>query len=320
MKIPLSLSVYEHAAKLIGAAPWDASRDPELLFKAHAKAYELYRHMPVVVGIDIYNLEAEAYGCIIDNPGGTGIPAITAPLFASLEDALGLTPISGNEGRIPSFITVAERLKKLFPEADIRMPVSGPFSIAVNLIGMETLMMAAVIEPERTRRFLDVIVDGQLAFVRAVHDRGVGIAFFESAAAPPLLSPDTFKEVELPALKRVIGGTRDIIGRAVPCIIGGNTAPIIPHMLATGTNFLICPAETDRNIFLSAMEDHPEVNVRVNLNPALYTSGTKGDIAREVDAVTVLARGRKNILLGTGGIPYETPMENILFLKEYAAA
>ena len=318
MKIPLSLSVYEHAAKLIGETPWNVSRDPQLLFQAHAAAYEIYRHTPVVVGIDIYNLEAEAYGCIIDNPGGTGIPAVTKPLFASLDDALRLTPLAGDEGRIPSFITVAARLKRKFRDADIRMPISGPFSIAVNLIGMEALMMAAVLEADKIRELLDAIVDGQLAFVRTVHDRGIGIAFFESAAAPPLLSPDTFKETELPALKRVIGGTRDIIGRAVPCIIGGDTTPLIPHMLATGTNFLICPAETNRELFLKEMEYHPDVNVRVNLNPALYTSGTENEIAREVDAVVALARGRKNILLGTGGIPYETPVENILFLKKYA--
>ena len=27
MKIPLSLSVYEHAARLIGRTPWEVSRD-----------------------------------------------------------------------------------------------------------------------------------------------------------------------------------------------------------------------------------------------------------------------------------------------------
>ncbi|MBN2295787.1 MAG: hypothetical protein JXM70_25375, partial [Pirellulales bacterium] len=58
----ISPSVYEHAAQLIGATPWQASRDAELMFCAHAEAYRRYRHTPIMPGIDIYNLEAEAYG------------------------------------------------------------------------------------------------------------------------------------------------------------------------------------------------------------------------------------------------------------------
>ena len=33
----------------------------------------------MVVGIDIYNLEAEAYGALVGTPEGNGIPAISAP-------------------------------------------------------------------------------------------------------------------------------------------------------------------------------------------------------------------------------------------------
>jgi hypothetical protein len=67
-----SPSVYEHAAFLIGRTPWEVSRDADLLFQAHAEAFRCYRHAPVVVGIDIYNLEAEAYGGVIERPRGTG--------------------------------------------------------------------------------------------------------------------------------------------------------------------------------------------------------------------------------------------------------
>ena len=39
----------------------------------------------------------------------------------------------------------------------------------------------------------------------------------------------------------------------------------------------------------------------------------------EIDAVIELAAGRENILLGTGAIPYETPVENLMFMKEYCS-
>ena len=113
MKIPFSPSVYEHAAFLIGRTPWEVSRDPELLFSGHRTAYLEYRHSPIVVGIDIYNLEAEAYGGRVVEPSGNGIPAIPEPLFGSLGEAMGLRPFDPRrDGRIPMAIEVGRRLAR----------------------------------------------------------------------------------------------------------------------------------------------------------------------------------------------------------------
>ena len=85
-------SVYEHGAALIGRTPWEVSRDPSLLFEAQAAAYRRYGHSPVVVGVDIYNLEPEAYGALVDPPAGTGIPAIGRHRCRSLEELASLPP------------------------------------------------------------------------------------------------------------------------------------------------------------------------------------------------------------------------------------
>ncbi len=60
MTIEVSPSVYEHAAQILGRTPWEVSRDCDLIYQAHAAAYEFYRHTPIMPGIDIYNLEPEA--------------------------------------------------------------------------------------------------------------------------------------------------------------------------------------------------------------------------------------------------------------------
>jgi len=320
MRIALSLSVYEHAAKLINASPWDVSRSPELLYQAHKAAYELYQHTPLVVGIDIYNLEAEAYGAAVRNPGGCAIPAITEPLFPSLEAALEINPLGlVNRGRIIDFLKTAKRLKHIFPQADIRLPLSGPFSIAHSLLGLENLIMGALTDAELTRRFLLLLVHGQVEVIKAVCQEGIGLAFFESAAAPPLLSPAAFTEVELPALNTLLQSAKKVTGQALPCIIGGNTQPIIDQIISTGTEFVICPPETNQEAFLESMKKYPEVSVRVNMDAEIYVRGTQADIAAEVDRILALGKGRKNLLLGTGAIPYETNPENILFLKNYCA-
>lgn len=160
-------------------------------------------------------------------------------------------------------------------------------------------MVDVALLPDKVREFLERLVEGQLIFSQVVIDAGLDIAFFESAAAPPLLSPKQFREIELPPLKRMIQKVGEIAGHAVPCIIGGDTEPIILEMLETGTDFLICPAETNRIAFVSKMKAHPEVKIRVNLNPRLYTYGTKKEILADVDKVIKLAAGKPNILLGT---------------------
>ncbi len=319
LKIQLSLSVYEHAARFVNRSPWEVSRDASLIWRAHREAYRLYRHFPVVIGIDIYNLEAEAYGCEVRNPGGNGIPAIEEPLFSSIDEALSrIKPFNPRtDGRIPVVIQAGERIKDEFPEADVRIPVSGPFSVAQNLLGLDQLLVEVIAHPDKVREFLHRLVDNQIIFCQAVVDAGLDVAFFESAAAPPLLSPNHFRQIELPPLKRAIHEVSRIVSHPVPCIIGGDTEPIIPEMLETGTDFLICPSETNRKAFLAKMREYPDVKVRVNLDPRIYTYGTKEEILAEVDEVIELAADRPNILLGTGAIPYETPPENILLIRDY---
>ena len=118
---------------------------------------------------------------------------------------------------------VGRRLKAEFPAADVRVPVAGPFSIAFNLRGISDLCEDIVTEPETTARMLMRLAENQAALCRAVARAGLDVAFFESAAAPPILSPQLFREIELPALKRVLAVCADCVGHAVPCIMGGDT-------------------------------------------------------------------------------------------------
>jgi uroporphyrinogen decarboxylase len=319
MKIAFSPSVYEHASALINKTPWEVSRDMELLCKAHRKAYKLYHHSPIVVGIDIYNLEAEAYGCVVQNPGGNGIPAITKNIFESVNEAKSLKPFDPQkDGRISMIIESGVRLKKEFPNADVRIPVSGPFSIAISLMGFSDLLINIAISSDPVRDFLMSLVQGQVRFCQAIVDAGLDVAFFESAAAPPLLSPMSFKKIELPALKETMERVAEVVGHPVPCIIGGDTEPILDDILSTGTGFVICPAETDQEKFMKKFGDRSDVKVRINMNPLIVVNGSKDEIIAEIDGIIKIAKGRSNILLGTGAVPYETPPDNILLIKDYA--
>lgn len=319
MPIPFTPQVYEHAARVIRRTPWEVSRDENLLFEAHKAAYLEYRQTPVVVGIDIYNLEAEAYGARVNDPGGDGIPAITTHPFESVASLVSLPPFDpARDGRIAMVIAAARRLAREFPEADVRIPVAGPFSIAFNLRGINELCLDAALQPAKLAAGLMRLAGNQEAFCRAVVASGLDVAFFESAAAPPLLSPAQFHNLELPALKRAMEVAAEAVGHPVPCIMGGDTVPVLDDILATGTGYVICNVETDQRAFVAGVAaKRPGVKVRVNLDPSIVAGSSREALAVEVDRVLGIASGYPHCLIGTGCLPYETPPENVRWIREY---
>jgi uroporphyrinogen decarboxylase len=319
MKIPFAPAVYEHAARFTGRSPWEVSRDPKLMFAGHRGAYLEYRHRPIAVGIDIYNLEAEANGARIEKASGNGIPAVREPLLSSIEDGLSLKPFDPQrDGRIAMVIGVGRRLKKDLPDADVRIPVAGPFSIAFNLRGINGLCEDSALFPGETARVLMRLAENQAGFCRAVAEAGLDIALFESAASPPLLSPRQFRDIELPALRRILDIAADCVGHPLPCIMGGDSYPILSDLLSTGTNFLVSNPETNQRSFVEEVSrTHPWVKVRVNMVSGIVACSDRQRIYREIDRILAFAGGRPNNLLGTGALPFETPIENFRIITEY---
>jgi len=303
-------AVYEHAARILGRTPWEVSRSSALIVAAHRAAFELYGHSPVVVGIDIYNLEAEAYGAQIDEPDGAGIPSFREHLCADTEAIRRLPDFDvQTSGRLAMVIEAAAELKALLPEAQVKVPVSGPFSLAANLCGLENLLCDCLTDPDTVSQCLEKLTQNQIRFRDAITAAGLEATFFESAATPPLVPPQMFSAMVLPALKKLIDGA--------PCIIGGNTAPIFEAMLSTGTRYVICPSETDQAAFMKKMEAHPEVMVRINMNPAVFCAENPAAARREADRVAALAAGREKVCLGSGVLPYEAVPETVLNVMDY---
>jgi uroporphyrinogen decarboxylase len=311
-------SVYEHAARVAGKTPWEVSRNGRLLSQAHIETFRLYNHKPIVVGIDIYNLEAEAYGATVDRPAGTGVPAIVRHPYSTSKELMTLKPFNPKtDGRVPMVIEAAQLIAIECPDADVRIPLSGPFSLATNLMGFENLLCEIHTDPDSVTKALGHLVTGQVEFCKEVVRQGLDIAFFESAATPPLLSPKDFKKIEFNALKETMEKTAAVVGHPVPCIMGGDTAPILDSILQTGTGYVCCPAGTDQKLFMDIMSKRPDVMVRINMDPRPMTSKNFPDVEKEVDRVFELANNREKVCIGTGCLPFETDPQAVLNTKEY---
>lgn len=310
--------VYEHAAQLIGKRPWEVSRDEDLLVAGHAAAFQAYHHTPIVAGIDVYNVEAEAYGSILGDAGGIAIPSVERHACAEVGEIVDLkAPDLAADGRWPIVLGAARRLKERFPEAQVCVPLSGPFSIASNLVGFEELLFGVLEDPALVREALVHLARHQAVIIREIHRLGLACIVFESAATPPLLSPASFRDVELPALRVMATDHAVATGEDLALVIGGNTVPILPDLIDLHPGMLICPSETDRPRFMELMRSHPGIMVRINMSPGVFAAAGNAGAEAEADVALALAAGRDRVCIGTGVLPYDADAATVLRIQAY---
>ncbi len=310
--------VYEHAAACIDKSPWEVSRDPDLLFHAHSEAFEKYHHNPIVVGIDIYNLEVEAYGATVGQPTDNTVPSLATHPCDSITQAHGLPLLDpASDGRIPMIIQTAQRLAAKYPDSDLKVPVSGPFSIAANLVGLNELLCDILQSPDQVRDALLHLVDGQVEFCRAVASAGIGISFFESAASPPILSPALFERSVYPALAEIMKKASPLVQGQLGCVVGGDTELIIESIIEAGASYVICPGETNQQMFMHRMQSYPDVEVRVNMNPGVFIGSDAEAAKKEAGRVYSIASQRPNTSVGTGVLPFETNSDLVIAVRDY---
>ncbi|MFQ3621778.1 MAG: uroporphyrinogen decarboxylase family protein, partial [Spirochaetales bacterium] len=310
--------VYEHAAAFVGKTPWEVAYNSKLLAKAHEAAWKEYHHPSITVGIDVYNLEAECYGAKVERPEGMEVPSIKEYPYQSCEEISQLPFFDPEKaGRFPLIFEAAETLRKTLGDIDLRVPLGGPFSIASNLIGFENLLIETISDPATVKSTLIHLAEGQLHIARAGKERGFGVTFFESAATPPLLSPELFREVELPALQVVMEGTAAMYSERPVFIMGGDTLPVLPDVLACKPSFIICPGETDQVAFMDYMKAHREVRVRINMVVEIVAHGSEEELWQECKRVFEIAKDFDPLLIGTGVLPYNVSPSRVHLLEQF---
>ena len=317
-KMLFSPGIYEHAAALIGCSPYEVSRSGDLLAKANQTAWEKYRHPLVVAGIDVYNLEPEAYGAVIETPTGDNIPAISRHPCEEIEDILTLPPMEPLEHpRIREVLSAGQSLKITCPGAEVCIPVCGPFALAIGLLGMDELLMGLIEDPDELIAALDHLLEGQVNFLQAIRDAGLKPIFFESGTCPPLLSVQHFTDVEAPLLKKIFSESKRIFNEAPPCIIGGDAAQIARPFLEASPGWVIAPSETDQNAFIQVAKDYPYIHARVNMSATRLLNKDMSPIIAEADRAIAIARSRQNTSVGCGVVPFEAAPDMVFKLREY---
>jgi uroporphyrinogen decarboxylase len=321
-RVPFVPAIYEHKAWLIGKTPSEVACSEELIIAAVRREYEIYRPDLITVGLDIYNVEAEALGGRLGlYPQAPTVPRIARPLCATIEDVRALKLADPESaGRMPLFLRAAERIHaEIGREVHVRGAVSGPFSLAAELLGFENALIATKEDPDLIQGALERAAEVVGAYAEAYLRRGVGVVIFDSRAAPPLCPPDVFAEQLLPFYLVLAARLEDAGAEQIPLILGGNTTSIAELLVRTRATQFLCDYDADFAVWRHACAKMNK-SFRANLDPRVLHHGSTSAVIQMAQALLEKGRDVPGFILGTGVCAYDTPRENILAVRDLVEA
>lgn len=127
-----------HGGKLIGVDAESYLKDAEKLVAGISKAVQLYHPDGIPVAFDL-QIEAEVLGCKLvwskDNP-----PAVVSHPLSEGVELSSLQLPKETDGRIPVVLDAAMTLRKKFPDLALYGLITGPFTLALHLLGTDIFM------------------------------------------------------------------------------------------------------------------------------------------------------------------------------------
>lgn len=195
-----------HATKelmqMVGATWPEAHLDSKMMADLAAAPYEVCGVEAARVQFDL-SLEAEVLGCKLDWTKPDRPPVMSTP-HMDPED-ITIPDNLEEAGRIPIVLKAIEILHDRYDGTVPIMPcVTGPFTLAGHLAGIENLVRWTVTDPEKAHGFIEVAAEFGIAYAKILGAHGAHIpALAEPSASGDLISAETYRDFLLPVHQRM---------------------------------------------------------------------------------------------------------------------
>lgn len=309
-RVPVVAQVFGHAAVMAGVDLGEYVRDGETLARCQLNALRHYGYDAVFSVMDV-NVETEAVGSTLTYRRGR-YPVIER-YAVSLEsdfDTLA-SPDPETSGRMPEMLKALSILRdELQDETLVVGCVMGPFTLASQMLGLESALYLAIDDPVRLERLMDFATDVLIAFGQAQLRSGAHLpVVFDPAASPAVVPPSFFREFELPRLRRVFDELSAAGSVANWLHIAGPVEPILayyPQARVDLANFdyYVGPAE--------ACDKLPSTCLDGNVRSLAFVEASPQEIEAQSLTLVRFFRERGGFVLSSGcEIPPEAASENI---------
>ncbi|NLF40704.1 uroporphyrinogen decarboxylase, partial [bacterium] len=299
-----------HAAQLIGRTAGEYLRSTDLIVAGVNEAVKRYKPDGIPVAFDL-QIEAEALGCELAW-ADTNPPAVSSHILAG-RPVGGLRVPGPGDGRFPVVLDAARQLRALHPDVALYGLVTGPFTLALHLVGANIFMMMFD-QPDEVAALMAFCRDVTLAAARYYLDAGCDII----AVVDPMTSqigPEHFARFVSPYVKPIFDAVRASGGRS-SFFVCGHAQANIAEMCKTGPDNI----SIDENIQLSYVRDvcrQHGISFGGNMQlTVVLLFGTKEDCLR--NALDCLRVGwTTGFILSPGcDLPYATPVDNLVAVAE----
>lgn len=215
---------------------------------------------------------------------------------------------------LKSKLEYALRMKDRYPEMSFSTDVSGPFSTAISMRPIESLMRDIILDPDKVRELLAFCVDASLDWVRYFH-RNTGctsVTIADPVTTTDIIGKRFFDDFTRPEFKRLFDGITEITGRKPKAHLCGHTSQLWDDLIDMGLE----------NLSFDNCESMKEAAER--LGNSMFIAGNVGtvDVMRDGSIDDVIEDVKRCIREGSGAahgvmictgcqLPIGTPQENI---------
>jgi uroporphyrinogen decarboxylase len=307
--------IYDYKAAFSNTPPHLFGQDEADLVAAMESEIAHIQADMVICAYDIYNIEAEALGChVIRKPGQ--FPSIARPILDSLCTD-NLPHMSEPQKRIALFLRATEAIHRRYgQQLQVFGAVSGPFSLAGRLYPQDRLLMDCLCNAQGVHGLMRYCTELIRTIVSCYGRRGIPVVLFDSLAAPPLVSPDIYECLILPYHQSIFQCLIDLGVVVRPLIIGGDTLAILDLCQQSGANLLLLDYTIAQERLPALLGIPGPCAWRINLSPQLVAEHTPQEIACHTQGIMTLAQEFGNVVVGTGILAPNTPLDHIQAIRK----
>lgn len=320
-RMPIKMLYGAQGPGLLGLSIRQSEENARVRADVQKKTYEVF-------GIDGLNAKYGLHGMAVAYGAKMMIPENQAP--AILEHPLkDLRDVHNLDLEIAS-ITRDPNAKKCYEMAQILLEemgdevgcgfgMTGPFTSAYGLVGIEKLLRAMKKEPEQVHDLLEFTLQAAIQISTPFLKMGLPVAVSDPVASGSLLSEKTFREFVLPYSKRFIEACKAVRPYPVGVHICGNTRKLLTSIADCGYDGISLDNAVDLSEAVEVVGDRVALSGNVQPVSVMY-GGTVQDVRKAVRSC--YRKGYKNpkgFTICTGcDTPKGAPMENSLAYMDEA--
>lgn len=268
----------------------------------------------VTCAYDIYNIEAEALGGVLENSASGGMAEVKGTLLKDLTEASNLPDEifsrNSEKGRLGEMVKTAKMAAERWPNVTVRGAITGPFTLAAILYGRENILMDSFTDPDEVKKLLEKTTRLTLSHAKLYLNENINPVVFDSFISPPLLSPGIYNDLVLPFHQKLFREMKSLSDLEPILISGGDTSALYPSLAESGAKKFLLDYTMPREKQIEILETFPDKIFRVNLDPSLFLK-ERGVVLKSVNEFLEVFGDFENVVYGTGILPAGVSVETL---------